>query len=137
MPGPAPNPNARRRNNKGQWRSLPAEGRPGPPPPWPLGATKAKTLLDRWAELWSTPQAVAWEELGWTHVVARYCRMVLQAEKPSASVSLMAEVRQLEDRLGLNPAAMRKLYWVVDQPVASQSEPGTVTSLDEYRELYG
>lgn len=36
MPGPPPNPNARRRNATVPMTELPAEGRKGDPPPWPL-----------------------------------------------------------------------------------------------------
>lgn len=68
-----------------------------------------------WSELWSTPQAVAWEQLGWTRVVARYCRIVVEAEKPGAPSGVMTEARQLEDRLGLSPMAMRRLLWKVDE----------------------
>lgn len=35
--GPAPDPNAlNRERDKGEWKVLPREGRPGPPPDWPL-----------------------------------------------------------------------------------------------------
>jgi len=92
---------------------LPKSGRPGAPPRFPMPkATKPEREL--WAELWSTPQAVAWEQLGWTRVVARYCRMTLQSEAEGAPIALAAEVRQLEDRLGLSPMAMRRLSWKVD-----------------------
>jgi hypothetical protein len=36
MPGPPPNPNARRRNARSPFVQLPAEGRSGPAPDWPL-----------------------------------------------------------------------------------------------------
>ena len=54
------------------------------------------------------------ERLGWTRVVARYARVTVEAEMPDASASILAEVRQLEDRLGLSPMAMRRLMWKVD-----------------------
>jgi hypothetical protein len=64
--------------------------------------------------LWATPHAVAWEELGWARTVARYCRLVLEAEKKDAKVTLLGEVRQMEDRLGLSPMAMLRLRWRID-----------------------
>ena len=77
-----------------------------------------------WARLWHTPQAVAWEQLGWTDTVARYCRVLVEASKPKASPSLHAQVTALEDRLGLTPKAMRLLLWqVVGDEVAEQREP--------------
>lgn len=74
-----------------------------------------------WGELWATPQAVAWERLGWTRVVARYVQILLAAERPDMdefgntkfNVGLLAEVRQNEDRLGLTPMAMMRLKWEV------------------------
>lgn len=87
---------------------LPPEGRQGPPPGWPL-AGEVPTV---WAELWATPQAAAWERLGWVRVVARYAKVLLDCES-SLSVGLLGEVRQLEDRLGLTPMAMLRLRWEV------------------------
>jgi hypothetical protein len=73
-----------------------------------------------WASLWHTPQAVAWERLGYTRVVARYCRCMVAAEEELDN-KLLAEARQLEDRLGLTPKSMRLLLWtVVGDTVAEQ-----------------
>src|SRR5690349_17416380 len=105
---PPPNPNARRRNARPEWRRLPAAGRRGDPPPFEL-ARPSRPELVLWASLWATPQAAAWEDLGWSRTVARYCRLVVASEKRGASTRLLAEVRQLEDRLGLNPLAIRRL----------------------------
>lgn len=44
MPGPAPNPNARRRNARPSGVRLPAEGRRGDPPPWPLAPSVELTV---------------------------------------------------------------------------------------------
>jgi hypothetical protein len=68
-----------------------------------------------WRDLWRTPQAVAWEDLGWTRVVARYAVVLLAAERLEAGP--LAEARQLEDRLGLTPKAMRLLLWTIDDDV--------------------
>jgi hypothetical protein len=73
--------------------------------------------------LWATPQAVAWEKLGWTRTVARYCRVMVEAEKRDASAALLAQVTAMEDRLGLTPKAMRLLLWqVVTDEVAEKRE---------------
>jgi hypothetical protein len=139
MPGPASNPNARRRNARPEWRRLPASGRQGDPPEWPLSKpTKAEAEL--WRQLWASPQAVAWEVFGWVRAVARYCRATVQAEKRGAVAFLLSEVRQMEDRLGLNPMAMKRLQWVIAADVEEEQPRGdrdNVTDLDHYRELLG
>lgn len=116
MPGPAPKPDAQRRRRNAPMANttrLPATGRDGSPPDWPLSkATAAESGL--WAELWATAQAVAWENMGWTRVVARYARLLTVAEKRGTTGAvLLGEVRQLEDRLGLTPMAMLRLRWEV------------------------
>lgn len=128
MPGPAPkDPAARRRRNVDRAADpltlLPAAGREGDPPPWPLAATSVEELA-LWAEVWSTPQAAAWETLGWSRVVARYVRLCLAAENPASSIGVAAEVRQLEDRLGLTPMAMLRLRWkVTTDELAERRDP--------------
>jgi hypothetical protein len=105
-----PNPNAVRRNARPGVTMLPAKGRQGDAPDWPLdGITVGEAQL--WRELWATPQAVAWESFGWTRVVARYCRCVIVAEELNKDA--MSEARQLEDRLGLTPKSMRMLMWQI------------------------
>lgn len=137
MPGPPPNPNARRRNKRPEWKKLPAAGRQGDPPPFPLPG-RSKTLASLWESLWSSPQAVMWEQLGWTRVVARYAKLLLAAEKRDAPVALLAEVRQIEDRLGLTPMSMRRLQWEIESDTDSGDEaPAGVASLEAYRSRVG
>lgn len=110
--GPAPKDPAqrRRRNSTGTSKTLlPAEGRKGAAPRWPL--TVGKPTL--WAGLWKLPQSVVWERTGMIRVVARYAVLLEQAEQVDATAALLGEVRQLEDRLGLNPKAMRSLLWEI------------------------
>jgi hypothetical protein len=90
---------------------LPAGGRIDPAPEWPLSDAPHDLEQRLWAELWASPQAVAWERHGWTRVVARYCRVALVAE--SLDKDAMSEARQLEDRLGLTPKAMQMLMWQI------------------------
>ena len=103
MPGPAPkDPSSRRRRNAAVGKTvLPSGGRVGDVPEWP--------------SLWATPQAAAWERLGWTRVVARYAVLIDAVEESEdvPAAALLGEVRQMEDRLGLNPKAMRSLLWEV------------------------
>ena len=163
MPGPAPkhpSVRARRNNPKSDFTSLPAQGREGDAPVWPLlpdvemvserdlalsriktleaeiadaedGRTKgrlrrqlsqnesaaAKLSLQieqaeaaeraLWAELWSTPQAVMWEQSYAHREVAQYVRWKVRAEQ--GDIKAAGEARQWSDRLGLNPLAMLRL----------------------------
>lgn len=165
--GPAPDPVALRRDrpqDQAGWRTLPAGGRTGATPKWPLqpdairramrtaaegqlhmleaelaeadtGRTRNSlrkkisavkqhvTVLglqlaeqDRsekllWRDLWKTPQAAAWIELGWTRDVAQYVRHKVLGEM--GSLDDAKEARQWSDRLGLNPTSMLRNRWRV------------------------
>lgn len=114
MPGPPPkHPSQRRRTNATvALTQLPSEGRRGELPGWPL-SRQSKREGELWARLWKTPQSWAWERLGWVDIVARYARLLTEAEVRGARVMILAEVRQLEDRLGLTPMSMLRLRWEV------------------------
>ncbi len=93
---------------------LPANGREGAPPKWPL-PDQTPEEVEAWAQLWATPQAVAWEPLG-TGVhreVARYCRLLLRTESAESYAAQHAQATALADRLGLTPKAMRLLLWQI------------------------
>lgn len=126
MPGPPPKPDSqrRRRNATVAMTQLPAEGRQGEPPAWPLAASAAFDE-QTWRDLWSTPQAEAWERLGVgvIRMVARY--VVLLAEADVGEPKAAMEVRQIEDRLGLSPLAMLRLRWEVvsDEAAAPRQKP--------------
>lgn len=113
MPGPPPKPDSQRVRRSaplsGSVTKLPSEGRTDPAPEWPLSCDEPAV----WADLWSTPQAVAWARLGWTRVVARYCSVLALAEAADPNAAMLGEVRQLEDRLGLSPMAMLRLRWEI------------------------
>jgi hypothetical protein len=112
VPGPAPKIDPVRRHARSGPVKLPAEGRKGPTPEWPLeDLSEAESAA--WEDLWRTPHAVAWERLGWTRTVARYCRVMVEAEQREAQPPVRSEARQLEDKLGLTPKAMRMLLWEV------------------------
>jgi hypothetical protein len=112
---------------------LPAEGRKGRAPRWPLKGEPTDAQAELWRQLWRTPQAVAWERFEWTRVVARYVVLVLLAEdslgwvfdaavKVAPDVKFLAEARQLEDRLGLTPMAMLRLRWEVTAPAEGKDK---------------
>lgn len=108
---------------------LPAEGRKGRPPAWPIAGPMTPEEREAWKQLWRTPQAVAWERLGWTRTVARYCRALVAAEKPDASPALHAQVTALEDRLGLTPKAMRLLLWEIASDELAERRKSSVDDI--------
>ncbi|BBC30008.1 hypothetical protein SGFS_013020 [Streptomyces graminofaciens] len=114
--GPPPDPEAlRRERDAGEWTILPAEGRQGATPEWPL-----IELTDReaklWDRLWEMPQALMWERYGQDIEVALYVRRLVQAEQPDAFVNLGTLVRQMADSLGLTTPGMRANRWRIERP---------------------
>lgn len=135
MPGPAPNPNARRRNARPDWVSLPAEGRSGKAPGWPLeGRAPAG-----WVALWRLPQAVMWERDNAVVQVATYlltrdaAHEALGRGEPNAA--LLSELRQIEDRLGLSPMALKRLQWEISETSVSRSEGRVINARDRFSKL--
>lgn len=112
--GPPPKPAGRRKNTAITKTGLPAEGRGGPTPKWPLAGGSARELAE-WAAVWRLPVATVWERAGWGHEVALYVRWLVQAEKGSVEAS--REMRMWSDRIGMNPQTMQRLGWVVDEPL--------------------
>lgn len=115
--GPPPDPNALRRDRKsdGEWTTLPAEGRAGDPPVWPLVEHDDPVWSARegelWRSLWAKPQAVQWEALGQDLEVALYVRRLVEAERPGAAVTLATLAKQQADALGLSIPGMRSHRW--------------------------
>jgi hypothetical protein len=106
--GPAPDPNALRRDRKDDagWLDLPVSGRRGPVPVFPL-----PNALDRevelWGEYWLKPQAVLWERNGQELEVALHVRTFVEAEALEAAASLRTLVRQQLGELLLTIPSMQ------------------------------
>lgn len=114
--GPPPDPNALRRDrDAGEWTILPAEGRPGDPPVWPMEEQSGRES-DLWEAFWRKPQALVWERLGQEFEVALYVRRLAEAEQPESSVALSTLVRQMADGLGLTTPGLRANRWRIDRP---------------------
>ncbi|MEU6295020.1 hypothetical protein [Streptomyces erythrochromogenes] len=127
MSGPAPDPNALRRERKTDaagWRALPADGRPGPAPEWPLTEATEREH-DVWLDLWEKPQAVMWEELGQVLEVALFVRTLAEAEQPDARVDIKKMVRGYLDSLGLSVQGMLRNRWKIAPgvPVSAENAP--------------
>ncbi|MFD5111449.1 hypothetical protein ACFWNG_03890 [Streptomyces sp. NPDC058391] len=121
--GPAPDPEAlRRERDAGEWTILPAEGRQGATPDWPLtDQTVREDSL--WERLWRMPQALMWERYGQHIEVALYVRRLAEAEKGDAGVNLGTLVRQMSDSLGLTTPGMRANRWRIDRSEETEERP--------------
>ncbi|MFF7191781.1 hypothetical protein ACFZAR_43070 [Streptomyces sp. NPDC008222] len=122
--GPAPDPSAlRRERDAGEWTILPAEGRQGATPEWPLSEQSIREA-ELWGRLWRMPQALMWERYGQELEVALYVRRFSEAELMDSRVNLSTLVRQMADSLGLTTPGMRANRWRVaaDQPVQPREE---------------
>lgn len=81
---------------------------------------KQQVRLERelWRDLWRTPQAALWEQMAWDRDVAQYARLKVRAEL--GDLNAAKEARQWSDRLGLNPLAMLRLRWQIEQTDAAE-----------------
>jgi hypothetical protein len=110
--GPAPDPNALRRDRKDDagWVTLPAGGYDGEIPSFPLPeALTAET--DLWATLWRKPQAAMWSKLGLEYEVAAYVRAFLESVEAEASAGLKTAVLRMAAEIGLSLPGMHSLRW--------------------------
>jgi hypothetical protein len=97
---------------------LPHDGRTGPTPTWPLGdIDDAEGQM--WERVWRLPQAIEWERMRCEDLVALYVRAFVRASAV-VDTKLLAEVRQLDAKIGLSPKAMRDLRWETDEPAPPQ-----------------
>lgn len=133
MPAPRkPEGQRVRRNLSAAKVQLPFDGYSGPIPKWPL-STPWDSELELWNRLWRTPQAAVWAPMGIEDVVARYVQVAIELHRSvdgkngkvsMATAQMYGELRQLEDRLGRNPRAMKSLDWEVEPaPEGSEVTP--------------
>lgn len=114
--GPAPSPDALRRERDGrEWTRLPASGRVGETPAWPEEMGDASLAeLEMWEKLWKTPQAIVWEADGVQLTVAMYVRTFMEARLPEASASARTLVLRLQGELLLSITALHSARYVID-----------------------
>jgi hypothetical protein len=135
-PEPKPPSRRRRRNKVAGEGTLPAAGRQGPAPELPTGTGLFWLDWTRayWATIWSSPMATRWTEYD-VPALARLAKLQQEALFEGDGKHA-AEIRQLEDRFGLNPRGRRLLGWEivdVDEPAddapaeASEDAPLTPT----------
>ncbi|MFX4294092.1 hypothetical protein [Streptomyces bohaiensis] len=145
--GPPPDPNALRRDRKGDqagWTTLPADGRSGPPPAWPL-TEQTNREVGLWCDLWSRPQAVMWERLRQEFEVALAVRTLAIAEDPEASTERVKVARQHLDSLGLTVQGMLRNRWKIGAVTAPEvdaddqgdEEPARLSVRDRMKVIEG
>lgn len=123
--GPAPTSAERSHKADPQgWTTLPAEGRDGALPAFPLIAPTAREM-ELWERLWETPQAVMWEAQSQEFEVASYVRLLTRAELPKSSSMIWAQVKQFAESLGLSVSGMQRNRWTVGS--AGAPEQGNVS----------
>lgn len=118
--GPAPKPDSERvrRNLLPGWVELPVEYT-GDYPSWPLQNVPSARELELWESHWRLPQAAMWVRQGILYTLARYITIMADLEKGGvgyvsvASTNMYAEMRQMENALGLSSAALARLRWEV------------------------
>jgi hypothetical protein len=133
MPASYPKPDDQkvtRHAPKFGWTELPSEGRSGPPPELPKDRIWQALTLEWWARLWTYPEATQWKQDGSTLVGLACLWDDLFAGRMPAS-RLTPEIRQFEDRHGLNPKAMLQLRWrVVGDELAERRPKPKLRALD-------
>lgn len=126
-----PKPDGERRNRAERqldWTVLPFEGRAGDPPALPGWREWTEQTLTWWAELWSTPQAAAWDQTGRSMHTLALLHHEMMVDGGSAA-KIAAEMRQHEDRHGLTPKAMAQLRWRVASEPAQGATAAPVLNL--------
>ncbi|MFI8830537.1 hypothetical protein ACIGPN_05865 [Streptomyces afghaniensis] len=130
-------PTSTDRSHKAQaegWVTLPADGRDGPLPPFPL-IDPSPREMDLWERLWETPQATMWEQLHQDFEVASYVRLLVAAEKPRSSAIIWSQVKQFAESLGLSVSGMARNRWTIAAVAADEADApqvnAQVTSLAE------
>lgn len=118
-PGPKPRPGtkwSRHRTDERPITYLPPDGCQDEPPPLPPGRDWTEAEASYWDELWSTPHAAVWDDSVFPVVAALVVATstILGGGRPSAQ--LIGEQRALMNDLGLTPASMERMRWVIGEP---------------------
>lgn len=151
-PAPKPASQRRRRNKAPVAAKLTAAPRRRTAPKLPGGDNLLAETRAWWRMVWKSPMAAHWIEadrpavvrlahlqdlvgreiLGWTDR-GRVGDLrpdpdrddIVRVELAGAmvSVALLAEMRQIEDRLGLTPMARKRLQWEIEEPEAPAAAP--------------
>lgn len=101
----------RARKDDPTWTTLPAEGREGPPPDWPLTEATPRELV-LWERWWRKPEALLWGPGGLVDIdyVALTLRMFAEAEVTKASAENRKTVRLMMADLFLTQDAKDRAH---------------------------
>jgi hypothetical protein len=107
--------------------ALPSEGCKRKPPAWPLSRATNEAVVDlevdRWGEVWKSPQANVWHKERWRWLtVAHYVRVSVKVELDGKAADVTAMIR-LADQIGLTPAGLKENGWKIaeDQVAAKRA----------------
>lgn len=134
--GPAPDPEALRRDRPADaagWVSLPAVGRQGKLPGWPLSEAVPREL-EVWKREWVRPQAVVWERNGQEVEVALYVRSLVVAEEPEASTAARTLVRQQMEALGISIPGLLRNHWRIEAFAPQEEKAATSSARSRLRD---
>ena len=141
--GPAPTSTDRSHKAQAEgWITLPAEGRQGAEPAFPLSAPSDREMA-LWARLWEMPQATMWETLNQEYEVASYVRLLVRAEKPGSSAIIWGQVKQFAESLGLSVSGMQRNRWTIaaldadDEAGAPQASSQVTNLADRLKAVRG
>lgn len=127
--GPAPERNAIRNGRAGaDWIRLPASGRKGEPPPFPL-PRRTKRELAVWDQEWHRPQAIMWESSGQELEVALYVRTLVEAEHRGAAASIRTLLVRMQEHLGLSQPGLARNRWTIVEDGAVASDTSVETGV--------
>lgn len=115
--GPAPDPNALRRDRRADqlsWEVLPPEGRTTPAPCWPLTDQSEREAV-LWVTEWARPQALKWEQNGQEVEVAMYVRTLVAAELVDSTAAMRVLVLRQQEHLGLTIAGLARNKWRIGE----------------------
>ncbi len=91
------------------------------PPPLPTTVKVPATVRAWWRALWASPISQGFDVVDHP-ALTRIVVLWVRALDGRAAVGELAELRQLEDRFGLNPLARRRLGWRLGPQRASADE---------------
>jgi hypothetical protein len=116
MSGPLANPHKphSRHRQRGQVLVLPSECSL-PAPELPGGRRWTPAHQSVWATLWSTGQAVMWDD-SFVQTVAMYVVHSVAVISGKATAWQAQEARHLGDRIGLTPQGLLALGWRLAEP---------------------